>query len=52
MLFRSSFEEKKKILDLAKTDRRRYFEEIKNWSNNRVKRLSNEGWRKAMNSAK
>ena len=47
-----SFEEKKKILDLAKTDRRRYFDEIKNWSNNRVKRLSNEGWRKEMNSAK
>ena len=45
-----SFAEKKAILELAKTDRRRYFEELKNWSNNRVKRLSKEGWRKAVHA--
>lgn len=43
-----SFEEKKAILELAKTDRRRYFEELKSWSINRVRRLSEEGWRKAV----
>lgn len=43
-----SYEEKKAILELAKTDRRRYFEELKNWSINRSKRLSDEGWRKAI----
>ena len=43
-----SFDEKKAIIDLAKTDRARYFEELKNWSINRVNKLSDEGWRKAV----
>ncbi len=43
-----SFNEKQAIIELAKTDRARYFEELKKWSINRVNKLSDEGWRKAI----
>jgi hypothetical protein len=42
-----SVKERDALTQLAKTDRKRYFEEIRNWSNNRMERLAREGWRKA-----
>ncbi len=42
-----SLREREALLQLAKTDRKRYFEEIKDWGNNRMERLAREGWRKA-----
>jgi hypothetical protein len=42
-----SLKEREALAQLAKTDRKRYFEEIRNWSNNRMERLAREGWRKA-----
>ena len=42
-----SLKEKEQIIELAKTDRKRYFEEMKNWSNDRVRNLADAGWRKA-----
>jgi len=42
-----SVRERNALLQLARTDRKRYFEEIKNWSNGRMERLAREGWRKA-----
>jgi hypothetical protein len=42
-----SLRERDQLAELAKTDRKRYFEEIKNWANNRMARLAQEGWRKA-----
>ena len=42
-----SYTEKQQIIELAKTDRRRYFEEMKNWSNDRAQKLADAGWRKA-----
>jgi hypothetical protein len=42
-----SVRERNGLLQLAQTDRKRYFEEFKNWSNNRMERLAREGWRKA-----
>jgi hypothetical protein len=42
-----SYAEKQAIIELAKTDRARYFSEMRDWSNNRVKRLAEAGWRKA-----
>jgi len=42
-----SVKERDELAQLAKVDRLRYFEEIRNWSNNRMKRLAQEGWRKA-----
>jgi hypothetical protein len=42
-----SVKERNELSQLAKTDRKRYFEEIRNWSNNRMERLAREGWRKA-----
>ena len=44
---KSSAKEKTELLELAKIDKRRYLSEIKNWTENRLKRLSEEGWRKA-----
>lgn len=44
---RDSYEEKAAIIELAKTDKRRYFQEMKDWSLNRAKRLADKGWRKA-----
>ncbi len=42
-----SLKEKEQIIALAKTDRKRYFEEMKDWSNSRVQKLADAGWRKA-----
>jgi hypothetical protein len=42
-----SVRERNALLQLAQTDRKRYFEEFKNWSINRMERLAREGWRKA-----
>lgn len=42
-----SVREREQLFQLAKTDRKRYFEEIKAWGNNRMERLAREGWRKA-----
>jgi hypothetical protein len=42
-----SVKERDALAQLAKTDRKRYFEEIKTWSNKRMDRLAREGWRKA-----
>jgi hypothetical protein len=42
-----SVKERDALAQLAKTDRKRYFEEIKSWSNKRMERLAREGWRKA-----
>jgi hypothetical protein len=42
-----SVRERNALLELARTDRKRYFEEIKNWSNERMERLARDGWRKA-----
>ncbi|MDP1807967.1 MAG: hypothetical protein Q8L35_00300 [Actinomycetota bacterium] len=42
-----SYNEKTDIIELAKTDRARYFQEMKDWSINRAKRLAEAGWRKA-----
>jgi hypothetical protein len=42
-----SVRERNELLKLAQTDRKRYFEEIRNWSNGRMERLAREGWRKA-----
>src|SRR3972149_5477687 len=42
-----SYAEKAAIIELAKTDRARYFEEMKSWSIGRVRRLAEAGWRKA-----
>jgi len=42
-----SIKEREEILFLAKTDPKRYLEEIKNWGNRRMERLKEEGWRKA-----
>jgi hypothetical protein len=39
--------EREKIIKLAKIDPRRYHEEIKTWSIQRMERFSEEGWRKA-----
>jgi hypothetical protein len=42
-----SLKEREALAQLAKIDRKRYFEEIRSWSNNRMERLAREGWRKA-----
>jgi hypothetical protein len=42
-----SVREREELTRLAKTDRKRYFEEIRSWGNNRMERLAREGWRKA-----
>ncbi len=42
-----SVREREQLAQLAKTDRKRYFEEIKSWANNRMERLARDGWRKA-----
>ncbi len=42
-----SAKERQALTELAKTDRRKYFEEFKNWGINRMERLAREGWRKA-----
>jgi hypothetical protein len=42
-----SAREREELVKLAKTDPRKYFEELKNWGNKRMERLAREGWRKA-----
>ena len=42
-----SYKEKEEIIKLAKSDPRRYFNEMRDWSNDRVKKLADAGWRKA-----
>lgn len=39
--------EKAELLSLAVGDRKRYIEEFKVWTEKRLKRLSDDGWRKA-----
>lgn len=42
-----SARERAELLALAKSDPRRYFDEIKTWGITRMERLAGEGWRKA-----
>lgn len=42
-----SVKEREELLRLSKTDRKRYFEEIRSWGNKRMERLAKAGWRKA-----
>ena len=44
---KAAAKEKMAMLELARTDKRRYMTEIKSWTENRLKRLADEGWRKA-----
>ena len=39
--------EKTELLSMASGDRKRYIEEFKTWTEKRLKRLSESGWRKA-----
>jgi hypothetical protein len=42
-----SVRERGQLIQLAKSDPKRYFEEIRSWGNSRMERLAREGWRKA-----
>lgn len=42
-----SARERQEILKLAKTDPKRYFEELRTWGIKRMERLAQAGWRKA-----
>ncbi len=42
-----SLEERQELTKLAKTNPKKYFNDIKNWAINRMARLKQEGWRKA-----
>lgn len=42
-----SAKEREELAKLAKTDPKRYFNEIKTWGIRRMERLAQEGWRKA-----
>lgn len=42
-----SLKEREKLLELSKVDKRKYIEEFKTWTIERMERLRNEGWRKA-----
>ena len=42
-----SAREREALLQLAKTDKKRYFEEFKTWGLKRMERLARAGWRKA-----
>lgn len=42
-----SVTERSEILKLAKTDPKRYFQEIKKWGIERMQKLAADGWRKA-----
>ncbi|MEK6576413.1 MAG: hypothetical protein AAB014_00260 [Nitrospirota bacterium] len=39
--------EKTELLSMASGDRKRYIEDFKSWTESRLKRLSDSGWRKA-----
>jgi hypothetical protein len=45
-----SVRERETLAHLARTDRKRYFEEMRVWANTRMDRLAREGWRKAHES--
>jgi hypothetical protein len=42
-----SVREREELVKLSKTDRKKYFEEFRNWGIKRMERLAREGWRKA-----
>ncbi|UCG79384.1 MAG: hypothetical protein JSV21_06060 [Nitrospirota bacterium] len=42
-----SVAERNSLIELSKTDPRGYLDAIKNWGNERMERLKEEGWRKA-----
>ncbi|HYA26641.1 MAG TPA: hypothetical protein VEE82_01455 [Thermodesulfovibrionales bacterium] len=42
-----SVAEREEVVKLAKINPKKYLEEIKEWANSRMERLSKEGWRKA-----
>ncbi|MDA8168882.1 MAG: hypothetical protein M0Z59_04175 [Nitrospiraceae bacterium] len=42
-----SVNERRELLELLKTDRKRYFEEFRDWGTKRMARLAAAGWRKA-----
>lgn len=44
--------ERTEILKLARINPRKYLEEMKEWANTRMERLSREGWRKARENSK
>ncbi len=44
---KDSQEEKARLVEMAKSDSKKYFIEIKKWANARMERLKREGWRKA-----
>ncbi len=46
-----SLREREEILKYAKTDPKRYFEELRTWGTRRMERLAREGWRKAREGA-
>ena len=43
--------EREEIVKLAKTDPKKYFEELRSWGVKRMERFANEGWRKARQGA-
>jgi hypothetical protein len=43
--------EREAIVKLAKTDPKKYFEELKTWGLKRMERFAREGWRKAREGA-
>ncbi len=42
-----SLREREELVNLARTDRKKYLEEFKSWGVRRMERLAREGWRKA-----
>jgi len=42
-----SLAEREELMKLAKTDKKRYFDEFKTWGIKRMERLAQAGWRKA-----
>lgn len=44
--------ERSEIIRLAKIDPKKYMQEMKEWANRRMERLSREGWRKANEGGK
>jgi len=42
-----SLREREELVNLARTDRKKYLEEFKSWGVRRMQRLAREGWRKA-----
>jgi hypothetical protein len=44
--------EREEVVKLAKINPRKYLEELREWANRRMERLSREGWRKARENDK